>query len=53
MSVAFGAVFSVFVLSMVALAVTALRWGVRRDRLTRRRAADGPESGGTQTGGPG
>jgi hypothetical protein len=41
-SVAFDVVFSVFVASIAALAVIAVRWGVRRDRLTRARRAQPP-----------
>lgn len=41
MTAAFIAVFAVFVVAMVAVAVSALRWAVRRDRAERtRRAAD-------------
>ncbi len=35
MSAAFAVVFALFVLAMVGLAVTAVRWGVRRDRAAR------------------
>jgi uncharacterized membrane protein len=38
-SVAFVIVFALFVLAMVGLAVTAVRWGVRRDRTARREMA--------------
>ncbi|HXQ43173.1 MAG TPA: hypothetical protein VN816_00920 [Acidimicrobiales bacterium] len=35
MSTAFVVVFALFVAAMVGLAVTAVRWGVRRDRAAR------------------
>ncbi|MDE3086501.1 MAG: hypothetical protein KGJ77_07015 [Acidobacteriota bacterium] len=38
MSVAFDAVFGFFALSMVVIAVLAVRWAVRRDRAARRAA---------------
>lgn len=42
MSVAFDVVFGVFALSMLVIAVLAVRWGVQRDRAERaRRAAPG------------
>ncbi len=57
MSVAFDVVFGVFVAAMVALAVIAVRWAVRRDRVARARqvqqAADtGPSSGAPVAPGP-
>lgn len=52
MSAAFAAVFAVFVVAMVGVAVSAIRWGLRRDRVERaRRAADAP--GGASPGGTG
>ena len=44
MNPAFAVVFSVFVILMVGLVVTAVRWGMRRDReeRARRRAAGDP-----------
>ncbi len=46
MSIAFDVVFGVFVAAIVALAVVAIRWGVRRDRVARalqsQRSADDP-----------
>jgi hypothetical protein len=47
MSAAFAVVFALFVLAMVGLAVTAVRWGVRRDRAAR--AGSGGTGGGTGT----
>lgn len=44
MSAAFVVVFALFVLAMVGLAVTAVRWGVRRDRAARTGPA---QAGGT------
>jgi hypothetical protein len=38
MSTAFVVVFALFVLAMVGLAVTSVRWGVRRDRAARQEA---------------
>jgi hypothetical protein len=35
MNTAFFVVFGLFVVAMVGLAVTAVRWGVRRDRVAR------------------
>jgi len=43
MSAAFVVVFALFVAAMVGLAVTAVRWGVRRDRAAR---AESPHDGG-------
>jgi hypothetical protein len=40
MSVAFGVVFSLFVVAIVALAVIAIRWAVLRDRLARAKQAE-------------
>jgi hypothetical protein len=37
MSIAFDVVFGVFVAAIVALAVIAIRWGLRRDRVARAR----------------
>jgi len=46
-SAAFDAVFGVFVLSMVVIAVVAVRWGRRRDRVARsRRGTGAPPSEG-------
>ncbi len=42
MSAAFDAVFGVFVVAIVTLAVVAVRWGIRRDRLARSRQAEQP-----------
>jgi hypothetical protein len=39
MSAAFVVVFALFVLAMVGLAVTAVRWGIRRDRAAKEGAA--------------
>ena len=39
MSIAFDVVFGVFVIAILALAVIAIRWAVRRDRLARARQA--------------
>lgn len=39
MSVAFDAVFGFFALSMLVIAVLAVRWGVQRDRAERARRA--------------
>jgi hypothetical protein len=46
MNTAFFIVFGLFVVAMVGLAVTAVRWGVRRDRLARseRTDASGPDT---------
>ena len=45
MSAAFDVVFGVFVLSMIVIAVVAVRWGRQRDRLSRsRRDTGGPPS---------
>jgi hypothetical protein len=49
----FGAVFGVFALSMVVIAVLAVRWGVQRDRATRRRPVPGTAPGGGTGPGPG
>ena len=35
MNTAFFVVFGLFVVAMIGLAVTAVRWGIRRDRLAR------------------
>jgi hypothetical protein len=35
MNTAFFVVFGLFVVAMIGLAVTAVRWGVRRDRVAR------------------
>jgi hypothetical protein len=35
MNTAFFIVFGLFVVAMVGLAVTAVRWGIRRDRVAR------------------
>jgi hypothetical protein len=53
MSTAFVVVFALFVLAMVGLAVTAVRWGVRRDRAAKMGPAEmGPaEMGPAQAGG--
>ena len=40
MSVAFDVVFGVFVVAILALAVIAIRWAVRRDRVARARQAE-------------
>ena len=45
MSVAFDAVFGFFALSIVVIAVLAVRWGVRRDRAARQARAGVPEPG--------
>jgi hypothetical protein len=46
-NVAFGVVFGVFVAAILVLSVIAVRWGVRRDRLSRaRRMAQGEVAGG-------
>jgi len=37
---AFDALFGVFVVAIVTLAVVAVRWGIRRDRLARSRQAE-------------
>jgi hypothetical protein len=43
MSIAFDVVFAVFVVAIVVLAVVAVRWGLRRDRLARAaRAGEDP-----------
>jgi hypothetical protein len=34
-NIAFGVVFGVFVAAILGLAVVAVRWGVRRDRVSR------------------
>jgi len=41
-SAVFVVVFGLFVLSMVALAVVAVRWAVRRDRAARASGRAGP-----------
>jgi hypothetical protein len=41
MSIAFDVVFSVFVVAIVVLAVVAVRWGLRRDRLARAARTEG------------
>jgi hypothetical protein len=43
----FDAVFGVFLLSMLIVAVLAVRWGVRRDRAERARRADAGADAGT------
>jgi hypothetical protein len=56
MSTAFVVVFALFVLAMVGLAVTAVRWGVRRDRAAKMGPAKmGPAKMGPAdpAGGPG
>jgi hypothetical protein len=48
-SVAFDVVFGVFVAAILALSVVAIRWGVRRDRLSRaRRTEQDAVSGGPE-----
>lgn len=42
MSIAFDVVFGVFVCAILVLAVVAVRWGVRRDRVARAQMAQGP-----------
>jgi hypothetical protein len=50
MSIAFDVVFGVFVVAIVALAVVAVRWGLRRDRLARAALTDrGPGTTSTDT----
>jgi hypothetical protein len=50
MSVAFDVVFSVFVVAIVVLAVVAVRWGLRRDRLARAARAGGdPPTGASDS----
>jgi hypothetical protein len=39
-SVAFDVVFGVFVAAILVLSVVAIRWGVRRDRLSRARRTE-------------
>jgi hypothetical protein len=41
MNTAFYVVFTLFVLVMVGLAFTAIRWGIRRDRVARRGGSGG------------
>ena len=56
MSVAFDAVFGIFALSMVVIAVLAVRWAVGRDRAARRAVGDGEAAradGGSPRPGPG
>jgi hypothetical protein len=45
MNTAFFVVFALFIVAMVGLAVTAVRWGVRRDRVARAERTDlsGPD----------
>ena len=43
MNTAFFVVFGLFVVAMVGLAVTAVRWAVSRDRLARRQRAEPSE----------
>ena len=50
MSAAFVVVFALFVLAMVGLAVTAVRWGVRRDRAAKAGSTTG--GSGDAAGGP-
>jgi hypothetical protein len=46
-NVAFDVVFGVFVVAILVLSVIAVRWGVRRDRLSRaRRMEQGAVAGG-------
>ncbi len=52
MSAAFDVVFGLFVLAIVALAVVAVRWGVRRDRLARANRAEHQEAGKASNGVP-
>jgi hypothetical protein len=56
MSAAFDVVFGIFVAAILVLAVVAVRWAVRRDRVARARQAQrsgppgpAPETGGTPT----
>jgi hypothetical protein len=48
-SPAFLVVFGLFVLALVALAVTAIRWGVRRDRVANAQRAEQTDGPGHQT----
>lgn len=52
MSVAFDAVFGFFVLSIVVIAVLAVRWAAGRDRAARQ-ARPGPTDGAPGPGGRG
>ena len=52
MNAAFDAVFGVFVVAIVILAVVAVRWGVRRDRLVRSRRAEQPTAANAPSGVP-
>jgi hypothetical protein len=45
MNLAFDVVFAVFALAIIALAVVAIRWGVRRDRAARAQQAHAPAPG--------
>ena len=57
MNAAFAVVFALFVAAMVGLAVTALRWGIRRDRAAWAAPAPplatGPDPSGAGAGGAG
>jgi hypothetical protein len=46
MNAAFYVVFALFALSMVGLAVTAVRWAVRRDRAARQLPSGGESGSG-------
>lgn len=50
MTVAFDAIFAVFVALMVTLAVIAVRWAVRRDRAARRAGGEGSGPTGDTSG---
>jgi hypothetical protein len=59
MSIAFDVVFGLFVVAIVALAVIAIRWAVRRDRAARARleelrtvATEAPSGAGVAPGPP-
>lgn len=52
MSIAFDVVFGVFIAAILALAVVAVRWGVRRDRVARSRRAQQPPVVGAPDGAP-
>jgi hypothetical protein len=41
MNAAVFVVFALFVVSMIGLAVTAVRWGIRRDRVARQEGTGG------------
>jgi hypothetical protein len=51
-TVAFDVVFGVFVAAILVLSVVAVRWGVRRDRLSRARRKEQGEVAGTPGGAP-